>query len=119
MPSTDLEFFNKLLATFRIEAQEHIAAISSGLVGLEQSPSDESRKEIVETIFREAHSLKGAARAVNLSAVESICQSLETAFAEIKAKRTPLSAELFDKLHRLVAGAEAEMAAALGPQLPD
>ena len=33
---------------------------------------------MIETIFREAHSLKGAARSVNLGKIEGICQSLET-----------------------------------------
>src|SRR5690349_4274652 len=116
MASTDLDFLKKLLTTFRIEGQEHIGAISSGLVELEKVPSNESRRDIVETIFREAHSLKGAARAVNLGKVEAICQSLETAFAEIKSQKTALSAELFDRLHGMVAAAEREMAAALASQ---
>ena len=56
----------------------------------------------METVFREAHSLKGAARAVNLVQVESACQSLESLFAQLKSREVTLSAELFDRLHQTV-----------------
>src|SRR5579871_311936 len=100
MPTNDPGFLKKLLATFQEEGEEHIAAISAGLVELEQAPSQNRRMQIVETVFREAHSLKGAARAVNLVKVEGICQSLETFFADIKTHDNPLSPELFDRLHQ-------------------
>ena len=44
--------------------------------------------ELLETIFREAHSLKGAARAVNLAEIETICQSLEGVFASLQHNQT-------------------------------
>ena len=34
------DFLKKLLATFRIEADEHLAAMSSGLLELEKTPAD-------------------------------------------------------------------------------
>jgi two-component system, chemotaxis family, sensor kinase CheA len=58
--------------------------------------------EMVETVFREAHSLKGAARAVNLVKIEGVCQSLEALFAQLKAHKTALCPELFDQLHGMV-----------------
>jgi two-component system, chemotaxis family, sensor kinase CheA len=97
----DKDLLKKLLATFAIEAEEHLAAISSGLVELETATSPERQMEIVEKVFREAHSLKGAARAVNLVEVESACQSLENMFAKLKAKEATLSPELFDHLHQM------------------
>ncbi|HEY8084262.1 MAG TPA: Hpt domain-containing protein, partial [Methylophilaceae bacterium] len=78
------EFLKKLLATFRIEADEHIKMMSSGLLELEKAPQGDLQAEIVERVFREAHSLKGAARAVNLRQIESICQTLESVFAKLK-----------------------------------
>ena len=62
MGANDQEFLRILLATFSVEAAEHIAALSSGLFELEKANTPERRAEIVETVFREAHSLKGAAR---------------------------------------------------------
>lgn len=92
------EFLKKLLATFRAEADEHLKAMSSGLLALEKTPAGEQQAEIVETIFREAHSLKGAARAVNLTHIESVCQSLESVFAALKDKQLTASPPLFDLL---------------------
>ena len=94
------DFQKKLLATFKVEAGEHLNALSSGLIALEQSPLAEKQSGLVETIFREAHSLKGASRAVNLAEIETICQSLESVFSSLKRKEIKLSPELFDLLHR-------------------
>jgi two-component system chemotaxis sensor kinase CheA len=102
MGNADKELLKKLLATFKVEAEEHIQAISSGLIELEKVPSLEQQAEIVETVFREAHSLKGAARAVNLVEGEGVCQSLESLFAQLKSGEVTVSQELFDHLHQTV-----------------
>ena len=98
--SKEKEFLKRLLGTFKIEAAEHVAAITSGLVELEKSKDPRRRAELVETVFREAHSLKGAARTVNSSTVETVCQSLETVFSVLKTKQIELKCDLFDLLHK-------------------
>ena len=98
MADRDAEFLARLLATFRVEADEHLKGITHGLLELEKAGGDARRTKILETIFREAHSLKGAARAVNLTAVESLCQPLESVFAAMKRQEVSPSAELFDLL---------------------
>lgn len=100
MAEKDSAFLKKLLATFRIEAREHVNAMFSGVAELEKMPDEARQAELVETIFREAHSLKGAARSVNLRMVENACQSLETTFAAMKRKELMLTTELFDSLHQ-------------------
>jgi len=94
------EFLKRLLATFRIEAGEHLQAMSSGLLELEKMPVGARRAEIVERVFREAHSLKGAARAVDLTQIESVCQPLESVFAALKNNRLAVSPPLLDLLHQ-------------------
>jgi len=102
MGPKDKELLKRLLATFRVEAEEHVKAISSGLVELERVSSPDQQMEMIESVFREAHSLKGAARAVNLAKIEGTCQSLEGLFARLKTKEIALSPELFDQLHQVV-----------------
>lgn len=102
MPKKDNDFLKKLLATFKVEADEHIKRISSGLFELEKGPTADRKTEVVEAIFREAHSLKGAARAVNMTEIEAICQSLEDTFASLKCKEMALSQELFNQLYQAV-----------------
>ena len=100
MSSKDEEFLKKLLAIFRVQAEEHIKAISSGLVQLEQSSSAADNKTLIETMFRDWHNLKGAARSVNLTEVEGLCQAAENVFAALKAQKLQPFPEMFDTLHR-------------------
>ncbi|MDD2734134.1 MAG: response regulator [Desulfuromonadaceae bacterium] len=98
MTDKDAEFLKKLLVTFKMEADEHLKGMCSGLLDLEKGVAPEQRVELVENVFREAHSLKGAARAVNLVEIESLCQALESVFALVKKDVLPTSPGLFDLL---------------------
>jgi two-component system chemotaxis sensor kinase CheA len=99
---TDEEFQSKLREAFAIEADEHLRAITAGLLELEKIPATGPRKQIVETTFREAHSLKGAARAVNRTDIESICQAMESLFAGWKRQPGSVAVEIFDTLNGAV-----------------
>ncbi len=96
------QFLKKLLGTFRLEAEEHLQEMSARLLELEKASAGEKQAGLIETVFREAHSLKGAARAVNLPEIETLCQSLESVLAALKRKEVALSAALFDALHLAV-----------------
>ena len=94
----DAQFLKRLLATFKVEAEEHLKGIISGLIELEKSGGAQGEEELVERVFREAHSLKGAARAVNLAEIESLCQAMESIFAAMKRQELKPSERLFDLL---------------------
>jgi two-component system chemotaxis sensor kinase CheA len=99
----DDEFLKKLLVTFTVEAREHLQEICSGLLRMEKDEnSPEACAELVETVFREAHSLKGAARAVNQIAIEALCQALESVFSGLKKGVLSTSAGFFDLLQEVV-----------------
>jgi two-component system chemotaxis sensor kinase CheA len=102
MDKIDDEFLKRINATFRIEADEHLNAFSAGLIELEKPQSQERYAEIIEAMFREIHSLKGAARSVDKKDVESICHPLESVFSALKRKEislTPASFDLFFKIN--------------------
>lgn len=99
MAMNEREFLKRLLATFKLEADELLQAISSGLVRLEAAPDN---AEAIETVFRDAHSLKGAARAVNLAEVARHCHRLEDVFSDWKLARLTPSPALFDALHHSI-----------------
>src|SRR6266567_1550533 len=100
MSTREDEFLKSLRATFKVEAGEHLQAIAAGLLELEKASATEEQRRLVETVFRAAHSLKGAARAVNFTEVESICQSLEDVFAAWKRQESNPSPQALDKVHR-------------------
>lgn len=102
MPAKDDKLLSRLLATFNIEAREHIQAIASGLIELELVAPAETRAAVLDATFRAAHSLKGAARTVKVTDIETLCQALEGVFAALKREEITASPELFDLLHRVV-----------------
>lgn len=96
------ELLEKLREAFSVEAQERIASLSASLLTLEKDPFGKGKSEALEVAFREAHSLKGAARSVNLAEIETLCQAIEGVFAGMKRDRIQGSGDLFDLLHRAV-----------------
>ncbi len=100
MDKKEEEFQKRILATFRIEADEHIHTILSGLTILEKSKSEKEKSEFIEVLFREFHSLKGAARSVDQKEIESVCQPMETIFSAIKRKELALTPDVFDLFYK-------------------
>ncbi|MEI6841579.1 MAG: ATP-binding protein, partial [Methanomicrobiales archaeon] len=98
MDANDAEFQKRLVALYRVEAQEHIATISTSLTELEACTNPARSKELMEIAFREAHSLKGASRGVGLSTIEEICQAMERVFSALKRNQLSPSKEVFDLL---------------------
>jgi two-component system chemotaxis sensor kinase CheA len=103
MMDTDGEFRKRLLATFREEADEHVTEITQDLISLEKAEPD-ARAEFIEKAYRKTHSLKGAARAVQLREIESVCQNLETVFSGMKKGNYVPDAEAFDLFHEALKG---------------
>jgi two-component system, chemotaxis family, sensor kinase CheA len=102
MINNEAEFLKELLAMFKIEAEEHLKGISSNLLELEKIQDIGEQTSVIETIYREAHSLKGAARAVNLNQVETLCQSLESVFSAMKRHVLSPTSEQYDQIHAAV-----------------
>jgi two-component system chemotaxis sensor kinase CheA len=96
----DAQFQKHLLETFRVEAEEHLKGITAGLLALEKGGSAQRQAETIESVFREAHSLKGAARSVGLAEIEALCQAMESLFAALKRQELSPSAPLCDLLQR-------------------
>ena len=93
-------FLNELLNDFKIEAAEHLQAIIDGLIMLEKNKDVFSQKTAIENIFREVHSLKGAASAVNLSDIEKLCMGMEDVFNNLKKGNSRLIPPLFDTFYK-------------------
>jgi len=91
----DENFLKRLIETFKIEAEEHYNNLANGLITLEKVEPGESCFELVETLHREAHSLKGAARAVSFTDIEDVCKSLESLFSAVKRDALALSKNVF------------------------
>lgn len=98
MNPSDLEFLQELRQDFLLEAREHIQTITSGLLDLERS--EVPGEKVVESVYRAAHSLKGAAHAVEMPKVASLCQSMEGVFSRVKEGSLFLEGKDYDLLQR-------------------
>jgi two-component system, chemotaxis family, sensor histidine kinase and response regulator WspE len=77
-PSDSQDLSNlSMLELFRVEAENQTAVLSNGLLELERGSA---LPQSYEALMRAAHSLKGAARIVNLQAAEQLAHALEDCF---------------------------------------
>jgi two-component system chemotaxis sensor kinase CheA len=107
----DQKLLKRLLATFRGEARDHLQTIAAGLLHLEKQPADAISDGVLDEAFRAAHSLKGAARTVNVAGIETACQSMENVFSALKRGELEPSAALLDDLHRSLSSLDATLQA--------
>ncbi len=99
MDNLEIEFLKRLLQTFTLEADERLHVIGQHLVELETASDLSTQMTATEATFREFHSLKGAARSVNFTAIEKLCQECESVLELVKKKKVPLDKRVFDGLH--------------------
>ena len=111
MPTTDEEIMRQLMATFKLEADEHLQAMNDLLLRLEKNKDSSAAQSLLEEVFREAHSLKGAARAVDAGAIESVAHGVENVFATAKRGEIEAGPALFDLLYEALDRISAALAA--------
>jgi two-component system, chemotaxis family, sensor kinase CheA len=85
------QLIRRLMATFVDELDEHVHALNRDLLELEKRPDLQHKGELFKTLFRTAHSLKGAARSVNAGAIESTAHQFEELLAN--ARKNPVTGE--------------------------
>ncbi|PVM87381.1 hybrid sensor histidine kinase/response regulator [Caulobacter endophyticus] len=100
----------QLLAAFDLEHREHLQAIRQAIAAGGEADARE--------IFRRAHSLKGAARAVDLPVVEEQAHALESLCAELMDGARMLDAATAATLEGLLDAVEDAAAAAYAPPAP-
>lgn len=78
---------------FKIEAQELLEKMNMGFLALEKAPDADTLNEL----FRCAHTMKGAARLVQLNNIGSIAHHLESAMGEAQKQKNDLTPEQIDR----------------------
>ncbi|MBW8038587.1 MAG: chemotaxis protein CheA [Planctomycetes bacterium] len=83
----------ELLTNFLDESEESIATLDSLFVELEQQPKD---KEIIGSIFRIAHSIKGLAAFMNLKAIKDLTHNLENVLDSLRDDKLCVNSTIID-----------------------
>jgi len=84
-----------MLELFRVEAETQTGILTSGLLELERGPGT---PEHLEMLMRAAHSLKGAARIVNLRPIVGVAHAMEDCFVAAQKGRLQLRQPEIDVL---------------------
>jgi two-component system chemotaxis sensor kinase CheA len=85
-----------LMSTFVEEVADHVRNFNRDLLALEGGQGDSAG--LLQSLFRTAHNLKGAARAVDVGVVEAACHGLEDILARARDGERPLGPEGFQIL---------------------
>jgi two-component system, chemotaxis family, sensor kinase CheA len=94
------EIRRQVIEAFKTEQAEHVQKITQGLLLLEKNVRGKRRQALLDDIFREAHSLKGGARAVGMPTVEALGHAVEEILHKAKDGRLTFVPELFDLLYQ-------------------
>jgi len=95
--------WQQLRAAFSAELDERVRELNQLLLRLERGEAvGAARAETFDALFREAHSLKGAARAVGLGDVERLAHALESALGTARADPATPGPAWFDVVYRAV-----------------
>ncbi len=87
-----------LLNIFWVEVGDYLQTLNNGLLQIETGAA-ENETAVLREMNRVAHSMKGAARAVGISVIETIAHYLEAIFAAALNDRLALTPNLCDLLY--------------------
>lgn len=91
------DLVHRLVATFLVELEEHARSLERDLLSFERATGEE-RATLLVTMFRAAHSLKGAARAVDATVIAKACHQMEGVLSRARDGTEELGADLVQVL---------------------
>ena len=91
------EEFDEILNIFRAETEEIIEKLNNNLLSLENTPKD---KDILMHMFRDAHSLKGAARMIGFNNIQRLAHKIEDVLGLAKENKIVINSMISDVLYK-------------------
>lgn len=89
----------ELREIYQVSGKEHVDNLEAGLLTLENDPEN---TELLATLLREAHSLKGDSRVIGVKTVETISHRLEDLFGRLKNNQLEWSKTLGDRMYNAI-----------------
>ncbi len=86
---------SQYLEIFIDETEEHIQSLSDNIMALEQEPDN---KDVVNEIFRAAHSLKGMAGTMGFKRMQHMTHDMENVFQEVRNDTIKVNSDMIDLL---------------------
>ena len=95
---------SQYLEIFIDETSEHIQSLSDNIMTLEKEPDN---KDVINEIFRAAHSLKGMAGTMGFKRMQHLTHDMEDVFQEVRSDRVKVTSDMIDLLFRCLDAIEA------------
>ena len=86
---------SQYLEIFLDESNEHLQTLSDQLIILEKEPDN---KDVINEIFRAAHSLKGMAGTMGYKRMQNLTHDMENVFSEVRNGNMEVNSNLVDVL---------------------
>lgn len=93
------EEFDEILNIFRGETEEIIQKLNNNLLQLETNPDN---KELLVYLFRDAHSLKGAARMIGFNNIQRLAHKSEDVLGYAKENKIAINKEISTALLKAI-----------------
>ncbi|MCR4881300.1 MAG: hybrid sensor histidine kinase/response regulator [bacterium] len=90
------EELNQIFKIFKYETQEHIDNINKALLSIEKDPTNSS---IIAELFREAHSIKGSARMLDISSIQKLAHKIEDLLKLAKDGIITINTDIIDIIY--------------------
>src|SRR5579864_4815008 len=105
---SELSLDDELVQDYLAECREHLATIETDLLAIEQRGA-EIDEQLVNRVFRAAHSIKGGAGFFGLAKIQELAHKTENALDLIRSREMTPSPEVvsvlllaFDRLRELI-----------------
>ncbi|MFQ5479185.1 MAG: response regulator [Candidatus Binatia bacterium] len=106
MDKEDLALIESLMPTFLEDLEEHAYALNSDLLALESTTAIEERSELFRSLFRTAHTIKGASAMMNVPLLEESCHHFEDILGALRDNLLSLTPDLLQLLFETADGVE-------------
>ncbi len=88
---------SQYLEIFIDESKEHLQSLNTCLLALESKPSD---KDLINEVFRSAHTLKGMAATMGFKRMNQLTHDMENVLSEIRLGNMAIDANLLDTMFK-------------------
>lgn len=87
----------ELVKVFLEESREILQQLEADLLEMEQRPDD---RELIKSIFRAAHTIKGSAGLTGLDCISKLAHKMEDVLDQVRSTGKPMSRECFDTVFK-------------------
>ncbi|MBE9536482.1 MAG: Hpt domain-containing protein, partial [Proteobacteria bacterium] len=91
-----MDEMQEIIQDFIVESNELIESLDKDLIELEKSGSEEETKELLNSIFRAVHTIKGASGFLGFGQLIDVCHVMETLFNKLRHGEQELTTYTMD-----------------------